>query len=58
MRGRLCLARGLQGPSMARSTQPGDDDGDDEDDDDYDDDDDDDENVTCFARRSCDSSFG
>ena len=49
MRGRLCLARGLQGPSMARSTQPGDDDGYDDYDHDHDDDDDDDDDDDLFC---------
>ena len=50
MRGRLCPARGLQGPSVAQSTQPGDDhdhDGDDEDDDN----DDDGEQCDLFSKK-------
>ena len=48
MRGKLCPARELQGPSMAQSMQPG---GghDEEDDDDHDDDDGDDEQSDLFS---------
>ena len=50
MRGKLCPARELQGPSMAQSMQPGGgQDEEDEEDDDHDDDDGDDEQSDLFS---------